>query len=189
MESYEFTLRFALPSSETDFSDYEDRLFEAGCDDALLGIGHPGRISLDFIREARDAKTAILGAIADVRSAIPEAALIEATPDLVGITDVAKLVGSSRQNIRQLMMACRTATPSPVHEGNPSIWHLADILAWLRDDKGYAIPESLFEVAQVGLQVNLAVEDRRADGREQDEIRALGLSSRCRSSRTTRPPY
>jgi predicted DNA-binding transcriptional regulator AlpA len=173
MESYEFTLRFALPSSETDSSDYEDRLFEAGCDDALLGIGHPGRISLDFIREARDAKTAILGAIADVRSAIPEAVLIEATPDLVGITDVAKLVGSSRQNIRQLMMACKTATPSPVHEGNPSIWHLADILAWLRDDKGYSIPECLFEVAQVGLQVNLAAEDRRADGREQDEIRAL----------------
>ena len=119
-ESYEFTLRFALPFSEADFSDCEDRLFEAGCDDALLGAGHSGRISLDFIRAARDARTAMLGAIADVRGAIPEAALIEATPDLVGIADVAELVGSSRQNLRQLMLACRTATPSPVHEGNPS---------------------------------------------------------------------
>ena len=173
MESYEFSLRFALSSADADFADVEDRLFESGCDDALLGIGHPGRISLDFIREAPDAKTAMLGSISDVLRAIPDATLIEATPDLVGISDVAKLVGTSRQNLRQLILACRTATPAPIHEGNPSIWHLADFLTWLREDKGYSVSQNLLEIARVGMQVNLAVEDRRTDSREQDDIRAL----------------
>jgi hypothetical protein len=34
----------------------------------------------------------------------PGAELVEASPDFVGLTDVADLVGCSRQNIRKLML-------------------------------------------------------------------------------------
>ena len=99
---YDFTLKFKLSDSDCDFDQLVDRLGEAGCTDALAGIGVPGRIAIDFTREASSAKDAILSALADVKGAIPTAQLIEVGPDFVGLTDVAQLVGVSRQNMRKL---------------------------------------------------------------------------------------
>ena len=154
MQPYEFTLVFALPSAVTDFSDYEDRLFEAGCDDALLGIGHPRRLGLDLMRHADDARTAVFSAIDDVRRAVPDAVLVEVQPDLVGMSDVAELVGRSRQNIRKLLLSTTERVPVPVHSGSPTLWNLAPVLAWLRDEKGYRIDHRLLEVAEVAMLVN-----------------------------------
>lgn len=53
--------------------------------------------------------------------------------------------------------------PAPLHEGRPSIWRLAKVLAWLRDEKGYRIPEGVLETARAAMQANLAVEARDAD--------------------------
>lgn len=53
-----------------------ERLAE-GRDDALIGVGLPGRLALEFVREAHSAHEAIEGAIEDVRRAIPNARLIE----------------------------------------------------------------------------------------------------------------
>jgi len=77
--------------------------------------------------------------VADVRSAVPSARLIEVAPDLVGLTDVAEIVGVSRQNICKLMLAHPGSFPAPVHEGSASIWHLADVLAWLQAKGGYSL--------------------------------------------------
>jgi len=51
----------------------------------------------------------------------PSARLIEVTPGLVGLTDVATIVGVSRQNMRKLMLAYPGRFPAPVHEGSASI--------------------------------------------------------------------
>jgi hypothetical protein len=56
-----------------------ERLAEEGCDDALVGIGPPGRLALEFVREASSAHGAIEGALEDVRRAVPNARLIEAS--------------------------------------------------------------------------------------------------------------
>jgi hypothetical protein len=56
----------------------------------MLGIGKLGYLALDFIREAPNAFEAVTSAIANIKQAIPEAALIEATPDLGGISDTAR---------------------------------------------------------------------------------------------------
>ena len=53
MNEYDFGLHFKLADYKTDPSIYEDRLFEAGCDDALLGNGQRGYIGLDFIRTSK----------------------------------------------------------------------------------------------------------------------------------------
>lgn len=55
-----------------------ERLAEEGCDDALVGDGQPGRLALEFVREAPSAHGAIEVAIEDVGRAIPNARLIEA---------------------------------------------------------------------------------------------------------------
>ena len=106
---YTFTLKYQLADDDSDTDALVERLGETGCDDALIGIGQPGRMALEFTREATDAGAAVRSALADVRHAVPSAQLIEVAPDLVGLTDVADIVGVSRQNMRKLMLATRAA--------------------------------------------------------------------------------
>ena len=91
-----------LSDKESDADALVERLAEAGCDDALVGTGQKGRIALNFIREAASAKEAIISALTDVKRVIPHARLLEVTPDFVGLSDVAELLGVSRQNMRKL---------------------------------------------------------------------------------------
>lgn len=173
MPGYDIELSFALPSPDADPGDFVDRLYEAGCGDATVGIGRSGHIGMLFTRDSDTAWDALASAIRDVRGAIPGARLEEAGPDLVGLTDLGLLLGVSRQNARKLIVGSRRQTPAPVHIGNPSVWHLADLLRWLREVKRYEVDDRLVEVADVTRQVNLAIESRAADRRAQREIRAL----------------
>ena len=176
---YTFTLKYQLADDDRNPDVLVERLGEAGCDDALVGIGQPGRLALEFIREAENADAAVRSALADVRSAVPSARLIEVAPDLVGLTDVAEIVGVSRQNMRKLMLANPGSFPAPVHEGSASIWHLADVLTWLQARGSYSLARDVLEVARVALQVNLAKESRRLPRSTSEE---LGGSGRLRQS-------
>lgn len=51
-----------------------------------MGVGQPGRLALEFTREAKSAQAAVGSALADVKRVIPTARLIEAAPDFVGLT-------------------------------------------------------------------------------------------------------
>ena len=62
MNEYEFTLKFRLPDAGSDPALFIGALAEAGCDDAMVGIGQPGRIALDFAREAKTALGAVVSA-------------------------------------------------------------------------------------------------------------------------------
>ncbi|WP_460418270.1 helix-turn-helix transcriptional regulator [Pseudomonas sp. microsymbiont 2] len=162
---YEFTLKYQLTGDE-DVDALIERLGEDGCDDAVIGIGQPGRLALAFVREGASAQEAMHGALADVRRVIPHARLIEASPDLVGLTDVAALVGVSRQNMRKLMLSHHRSFPVPVHDGSLSLWHLADILSWMQERGNYAIAQTLLELARTAMQVNVArAQERVAGGR------------------------
>jgi predicted DNA-binding transcriptional regulator AlpA len=108
-----------------------------------------------------------------VRRAVPSATLIEVAPDLVGLTDVAELIGVSRQNMRKLMLTHPGSFPAPVHEGSASIWHLADVLAWLQAKGSYSLTEDMLEVASVALQVNVAKEGRRLARSGSEELKTL----------------
>lgn len=149
---YTFTLKYQLADDDRDMEALVERLGEAGCDDALVGIGQPGRLALEFTREAESAEAAVRSALADVRCAVVSAKFIEAAPGLVGLTDVAGIVGVSRQYMRKLMLAHPGSFPRPVHEGRASLWHLADVLLWLQGRGGYALQQDVLEVAQVALQ-------------------------------------
>lgn len=164
MNDYEFTLKFRLPEASGDASQYVERLAEAGCDDALVGIGQRGRIALDFIRTAGSAFEAITSAVHGVRKAIPGAVLVEASPDFVGLTDVADIVGFTRQNMRKLMISNGTTFPVAVHEGKPALWHLASILTWLSEQRQRPIDAVLLDIARTNMTLNIAKEARQLPG-------------------------
>ena len=92
MKEYNFTLKFNLPDARIDPDCYVEQLYEAGCDDALIGIGKQGCIALDFTRSAASAFDAMSSAIVDVKKVIPDASLIESIPDFVGLRDTAKIL-------------------------------------------------------------------------------------------------
>lgn len=169
---YEFALRFKLPEEVADAGEVIESLGRAGCTDALVGIGQPGRIALRFTREAGSASEAMVSALRDVKGAIPAAKLIEVGPDLVGLTDVAEIVGMTRQNMRKLMLANSAGFPAPVHEGSAVIWHLEPLLRWLKS-KGYGIEQRQIDVAHVAMQINLVKESDRIRVSAQPEIRML----------------
>jgi predicted DNA-binding transcriptional regulator AlpA len=160
MKAYEFTLKFAIPSGFAREA-LEDRLFEAGCDDALLGTGQPGRMALTFSRAAEGAEAAVQSAVEDVRRAVPEARLVEAQPDLVGVSDIAELFDFSRQNMRKLVRTYPDSFPLPLHEGRSSLWHLADVLDWFEARKSRAVDPVLREVARASMTLNAAREAAR----------------------------
>jgi hypothetical protein len=155
MKEYDFTLKFSLQNSQFDPEVYVEKLYECGCEDALIGVGKKGYIALNFLREAPSAYEAISSAIFDVKKVIPKATLIEATPDFVGLTDAAKILGCTRQNMRKLIVTDELRSPLPVYEGKPSIWHLAEILIWLREVKMYSIDDALIEIAKTNMNLNI----------------------------------
>ena len=163
MNEYEFTLKFLLPAYAPDPESHLEALGEAGCDDALVGVGQPGRIALDFIREARSAFAALSSAVRDVRAAIPDAVFAEASPDFVGLTDVADIAGFTRQNMRKLMLANTATFPAAVHDGSPALWHLARVLEWLQQQQR-PVDAALLDVARATMKLNIARETRQLPG-------------------------
>ena len=158
MNEFEFTLIYRLKNKEEDPSKYLDTLYEAGCDDAIVSTGKKGIISLDFIREGEKAKPTIFSAMSDIKKAIPDASLIEASPDFVTTTDLAKIFVHTRQNTRKLMS--KKNSPFPIHMGSPSLWHLSVVLNWLKKENNitrYGVNERMVAVANVTKQVNLSI--------------------------------
>ena len=172
MKTYEFELKFSLPRTAPDSRHFIERLGETGCTDALVGIGQSGRIAFHFNRDANCAFEAVLSAIKDIKQAIPEASLIEAAPDLVGLSDIADILGYSRQNIRKLMMNNLASFPTPIHEGKTILWHLSSILTWVKDRDRYQIDELLLDVANTTMQLNIAKESQYLDASLQRQFLA-----------------
>lgn len=170
---YDFTLKFAVAADADSIDEFVERLGECGCDDALVGIGQAGRIALDFTREAKSARQAIVSALQDVKRAIPEAKLLEAAPDFVGLSDVAELVDVTRQNMRKLMLAHKDTFPVALHEGSATLWHLHPVLMWLKNHHNYSIPPSLIDVSYMAMQINLAKEASQIERDVQKEVLRL----------------
>jgi len=156
MKEFDFTLKFAFSNINTEAENYVESLGKAGCDDAIIGIGKKGKIAFQFCREAKDASEAIFSAIKEINSVIADARLVEATPDLVSVSDIAELLGFSHQNIKKLRH--NLTFPEPIHEGTFVVWHLAKVLQWFEQGQGKQIEPSLMEIANANMQLNIAKE-------------------------------
>ena len=167
---YVFTLKYRLAAEDCDADAIVERLGEAGCDDATVGVGQPGRLGLLFTREGASAFAAVVSALKDVKRTVPSARLVEAGPDFVGLSDVAEVAGVSRQNMRKLMLNNATDFPPPVHEGSASVWHLTDVLEWLSARGGYEIEIGVADVAKLAKQINLTKEALQIEPRVSRQI-------------------
>jgi len=130
MKLFEFTIIASGLDHEAD--DFEDRFFEAGCDDATIGFSR-GVIILEFGRDAKDLSSAIDSAIADVRKAGAHVERVE--PDyLVSISDIAERAGLTRAAISNYANGDRGRNfPAPVARvstGSP-LWNWVEIAEWL----------------------------------------------------------
>jgi len=56
--------------------------------------------------------------------------------------------------MRKIMAKSIETFPLPLREGNPSIWHLKDVLGWMRREQGREIDAAIEEVSVVAWRVN-----------------------------------
>jgi hypothetical protein len=117
-------------------------LYEAGCDDALIG-SRDGVLFADFDREAPSSAAAILSAIRQVESAGVGLSVVRVEPDeLVSRAEIADRVGLSREAIRLYAMGRRGpgTFPPPVVRlrGRSPLYRWTDVAPWLAHHGGTA---------------------------------------------------
>jgi hypothetical protein len=133
--THSFTLILSGVSALT--QPVRDALFEAGCDDALLGI-RDGVAFLDFDREGTSFREALFTAIAQVEGAGIDAHVVRVEPDeLVTAAEIARRTGRSRESIRQLILGERGpgGFPAPVSAltARSPIWKWTEVVHWFME--------------------------------------------------------
>lgn len=101
-ECYAFTL--ILSGFDELTEDIENCLFEAGCDDALLGI-HAGSPYLSFDREADSLEEAINTAIKDVQSCEPPIEVVRVIPPGAETIEAVNMYLQTRRQLHEKFKA------------------------------------------------------------------------------------
>lgn len=154
MTTHEFTV--IASGLDAQAPDYEDRFFEAGCDDATLSYQR-GLIIAEFAREAPTMASAIVSAIDNVRAAGANVERVE--PDyLVSLSDIADRSGLSRQAISLYARGERGAdfpAPSVKVMSDRPLWDWYAVAHWLHEkallDRGTVIAARLLREVNTAL--------------------------------------
>ncbi len=130
MKKYEFTIIASGLDPEAD--DFEDRFFDAGCDDATIAF-QKGLIIIEFAREAKNFSHAIISAFEAVHKAGATVERFE--PDyLVSLTDIAARTGLSKAAISLYCKGERAeGFPSPIARvtSESPLYDWADVTRWM----------------------------------------------------------
>lgn len=117
-----------------------------------------------FVRPGACAREVMQGARMEIVRALPGARLVEAVPDLVGLTEVGRLLGLSRQAMRKYAVSQGSNFPAAVHGVHGAVWHLIEILDWMRAVRQLTVDPALLDVARVAWDINLRAEVQRRRG-------------------------
>lgn len=114
-------------------NEIEDRLFKAGCSDALIGVVK-GVVVLDFSREAKSFEDALRSAMRDVRKAGGRVVRVE--PDsYASLSDIAERAGLTRQAVSLLVQGKRGSgdfpPPSARVTTDSPLWDWLAVAQWL----------------------------------------------------------
>ena len=156
------TFDFLLVASgfNTESDGFEDKLFEAGCDDATIAM-QKGAVVLEFSRVRETFVGAVESAIADVVSAGGTVERLE--PDyLVSLSDIAKRAGLTRAAIHNYAKGERGENfppPSARVTSDTALWDWVDVAKWLFERKQLTAP--VVAEAVVVRDVNLRLFNRR----------------------------
>lgn len=154
MKTYQFALRFDVSECQLEQDQLDDLLFEAGCDDALVRHSRKGEIQIEFEREAENALEALTGARHQVLRALPNARVLEAKPDYVGPTDIAKFYNLTRQRIQFLISEKQLGVHAVTCVGNTQIFRLVTFIDALEECGTQLEDSTLREAAFAALQLN-----------------------------------
>ena len=139
---YQFTLILSGIDALTD--EVLDRLYEAGCDDALIG-SRDGVVFADFSRVAPSLTEAVLSAARDLKRAKVGAQVVHVEPDdIVTMAEIARRLGVSREAVRKWVTGVvgPGRFPPPfgrVRQKSP-LWRWTDVLTWYRTEAHFTRP-------------------------------------------------
>ena len=146
MTLYHFSILIRDASRHTD--NLEDRLFKAGCDDALLCF-HNNAVYLEFDRTAPDAKTAIHSALENIRAA-GFSDLVVQEAGVSSLSEIAARAGLSRAALSQFANGKRAKDfPPPVYgvASGSALYSWPEVAQWLHGRN--LLSQAQFEVARV----------------------------------------
>ncbi len=158
--AYEFSM--VVEGFDRRASDFEDRLYDAGCSDALIGVVK-GIVVLDFTREARSFKHALESALRDVRKAGGRVVRVE--PDsYASLSDIAVRAGLTRQSVSLLVQGKRGPGDFPpptarVTTDSP-LWDWLAVAQWLERHGKLKDPDAVSRAA-LTRSVNAGLENAR----------------------------
>jgi hypothetical protein len=176
----QFTLTLSGANEET--PGLEDKIFEAGCSDALINFIN-GVVYLDFYRESFSFEEAVISAIKQVESILPDTKVIQVTPDnLVSGSEISKRLNLTRQTISLWVKGKkRNKIPFPVpvmklsSEKSP-LWKWSDVCRWLYSNqviKDYSTVEQAILIENL----NATLEERSFEVRKARHYLLKKLSS------------
>ncbi|KTG24190.1 hypothetical protein AWR38_09355 [Idiomarina sp. WRN-38] len=159
MNTYNFSLVLGGISSRTPL--LEDKLYNAGCDDALICF-YGSTVYLQFDREAAGFQHAVLSAIQQVESLKGCQVTSVDAGGYVGISDIAERTGLTKQSISLLKEGKRGNGnfPSPLYRltGKQPLWQWSEVAEWLASYE--KIPKQLAAHAELVSNLNLALQLR-----------------------------
>ena len=172
MTTYQFTLIVEGPDLQA--GHLVDALYEAGCDDALVGSAD-GVQYLDFDREASSMEEAILSAVADVERLDGVQVARIADAGLMSMADIAARTGRTRESVRLLIAGERGpgGFPSPVTDPRSRyrLWRWSEVERWFMS---YVGDQPVHADDHVVAAINAGFELRR-HGRYIDPDHRTGL--------------
>jgi len=132
------TFTLILSGPDPTVSKNVDRLFEAGCDDALFGI-RDGLHFAEFEREAPTFFDSLKSAICAMEGAIPGLLVSRVEPEeLVTAAEIAERTHRSRESVRLLFTGARGQArfPSPVAwlSDRTRLWNWHEVCAYFAND-------------------------------------------------------
>jgi transcriptional regulator with XRE-family HTH domain len=148
---YHFTV--VIRDADANISDLEDKLFEVGCDDALLCY-YNDTVYLEFDRESEGAEQAIQSALTNIRSA-GFTQLVVQEGGVSTLSEMAERAGLTRAALSQYARNKRGQGnfPTPMYgvASGSALYSWREVAEWLYQQG--KLPQSQYEIAQVASMV------------------------------------
>jgi hypothetical protein len=166
MKEHTFTIRFLAPGRTLD--DLSIDLYDRIDDASLEGPDHDGSFLYEFDRVAPSLPDALVTALSELTSALPEATVIRVHEyDLASMSDIAARAERTPESVRLLVNGRRGPGGFPPAAGDlggrMKVWRWADVAQWFEEALGQPLPDTSDSAFLQAF--NNALEIRRLAGR------------------------